>query len=336
LNLSCSTQFVPHLMLDIVAVFEALGVDFAAGASRTFCCGTYYRRTGKLESTNKQAAAVGRRVLAWGAPTQVNTRTQCTNTFGDIQRRRTFVEGLDEAVDHINHTDYLSFIDERLTELGDKVPRRKELSSKIIIHGHPTYSWIEERAKRDVAKVATHIPGVEVVGMLDRISIDSFCSTQPGDQIYERPKTREGVAFFRDELAAQAELWGADTLSPSHHHCLTIWAPYASNRVDVRHDVSQLAEALGVGHTDRYKAACQLGSIEEIVEQTRPMWSAWKMSEEKAFETAHAVFDPNWSTVGQCACGKSNTERCGHDSLIGVDVLTGSARRGRRAEKAQP
>ena len=41
LNMSCSTQYVPHLLLDTAAVLHALGVDFQAGAGRLVCCGTY-------------------------------------------------------------------------------------------------------------------------------------------------------------------------------------------------------------------------------------------------------------------------------------------------------
>jgi Fe-S oxidoreductase len=65
LNLSCSTQFVPHFMLDAVAVLDALGVNFTAGASKVFCCGTYFRRMGKLHGTTRLNAASTARMVAW-------------------------------------------------------------------------------------------------------------------------------------------------------------------------------------------------------------------------------------------------------------------------------
>jgi hypothetical protein len=104
-----------------------------------------------------------------------------------------------------------------------------------------------------------------------------------------------------------------------------MWQPFASDAVRVRHVISLLAEALDVAHPDRYQAASRLGDTDAIVEQTRPIWSQWGMTREKAFETARGMFDPAYQTVdSQCACGKGADERCGNGGgqhLISVDVL---------------
>jgi Fe-S oxidoreductase len=316
---------VPHLLLDAASVFHALGVNFQSGAGRLVCCGTYYRRTGKLEGTDRMNAANVARVMAWGAQTHVHICTQCVNTFSEISRRYEYDTGQSQG---LTHTQLLRFLDERLTALGDKVPWKKEVKTKILGHGHSTFSLIHDIAKRDVAKVARHIPGVEFVGFIDRISIDSFCDSEPGVPKRPWPKTREEVDAYRQELAMVAESWGADTISPSHQTCLQRWEPFSSERADVRHIVSILAEALGVGHVDRFKTASRLGDTAAIVDQTRPIWSAWGMAEERAAQVARDVFDPAYQTVNDlCACGKNATGACAHQDVISVDVLTGGARR---------
>ena len=325
LNMSCSTQFVPHLLLDTAAVLHALGVDFQAGAGRLVCCGTYYRRTGKFEGTDRMNAANVARAMAWGAQTHVHVCTQCVNTFSEISRRYEFETGQAQG---LRHMQLQRFLDERLTELGDKVPWKKEVKTKILGHGHSTYSLVHDTAKRDIQKLARHIPGVEFVGYIDRISIDSFCDSEPGVPKRPWPKTREEVDAYREELAMVAESWGADTISPTHQTCLQRWEPFASERADVRHIISIMAEALGVGNVDRFKAASFLGNTAAIVEQTRPIWSAWGMTEEHATKTARDVFDPAYQTIDDlCACGKNATGACEHNDTISLDVLKGTSRR---------
>jgi Fe-S oxidoreductase len=334
LNLSCSTQFVPHMMLDAVAVLEALGVNFTAGASKVFCCGTYFRRMGKLHGTERLNAAATSRMISWGANTAVHTCTQCMNTYSEMARREAYETGEESGVQHIQ---LLRFLDERLTELGDKVPWRAEVRARVVGHGHSDYSFVHDRAKQDVAAIARHIPGMEFVGYLDRIFADYICDTtlrvvgfsgevRKGaveDPAHAPPKTRDEVAARRRELASILNELGADTVSPQHQSCLQMWQPFASESVRVRNIVSLLAEALGVAHPDRYQAASRLGDTDAIVEQTRPIWSQWGMTREKAYETARAVFDPAYGVADMCGCGKSAGDRCGHDELIPIDVLKG-------------
>ena len=204
----------------------------------------------------------------------------------------------------------------------------KEVKVKVLGHGHSTYSLVHDTAKRGIQKLARFIPGVEFVGFVDRISIDSFCDSEPGVPKRPWPKTREEVDAYREELAMVAESWGADTISPTHQTCLQRWEPFSSERADVRHIISIMAEALGVGHPDRFKAASLLGNTAAIVEQTKPIWSAWGMNEEKASQVARDVFDPAYQTAQDlCECGKNAAGACGHKNMISVDVLKGTTPR---------
>ena len=336
-NMSCSTQFVPHLMLDSAAALQALGVSFVSGSGPKYCCGTYFGLSDdKFDRADRMNASNVARAISWGADTAVHLCTQCVNMYASRAQRHELETGEPQGVRHVQ---LLRFVDELLAELGDSIPWKQEVHAKVLVHGHEALH-VHEMAKRDVAKVAARIPGVEVVGVLDRTFVDDFCmpsfaSKQErtsesgvtiGGSYLPRPKDRAEVERYRVELAGIADSWGADTISPQHQTCLQMWEPFSSERVRVRHVMSLLAEALGVGHPDRYLAASRLGDVRAVVEQTRPIWSAWGMSEEEARERARRLFDPAYQTVGACGCGRGPGERCGHSGpqLVTIDVRKGA------------
>ena len=324
INMSCGTQGVPNLILDIASVMQALGVSFAAGAGRLFCCGTYYRRNGHYEQTQRMNAAANSRTVAWGAQTAIHMCTQCVNTFSEISARDQIEHGGEPQVEH---TQVMRFLVEKLDELGDRVPWKTEIKRKVLVHGHSSYSYVHHRAKMDVAAIAKRIPGIEFLGFVDRMSIDSFCDSEPGVPRRPKPKTRDEVETYRAELRDVAASWGADTISPSHQGCYKTWSRFSSEPVAVRHVVSLLADALGVGHPDRHQAAAHLGEPRDIVEQTRPIWTKWGLNEADALGIAQRTFDPSYSDADRCQCGKSRDQQCGHDDFITVDVLAGTTRR---------
>jgi Fe-S oxidoreductase len=321
-NMSCATQQVPHLILDTTSVLKALGVSFKAGAGRVYCCGTYYRRNANHAAAARMHDAVVRRNVEWGASTVVHMCTQCVNTFTEVAHRR-FVETGEAPVENVQ---LLRFIDERLEELGERVPWKKEVHAKVMSHGHANWSLIHDIAKRDVGAVARRIPGVEFVGPLDRTSVDSFCDTEPGSPLRPTPRNRNEVAAYRAELAEVARSWGADTISPSHQTCYLRWSPFASGEVAITHVLSLLAEALGVQHPNRHAEAMRLGSPEAVVAQNRAIWTAWGMTESKALDVASKAFNQAFGTVDLCACGRGAQGNCGHaQELIPVDILNSVA-----------
>lgn len=326
-NMSCGTQLVPHLMLDSAAVLQALGINFASGSGAAYCCGNYLGTRGEFDRLHRVNAANAARSVSWGATTAVHLCTQCVNTFGRLSKRRAFDTGEPEPLRHVQ---LLRFVDERLEELGDEIPWQQSVDAKVLVHGHQDWSYVHDIAKRDVGKIAARIPGVEVVGVLDRVFLDSatgFCDRTAGEGKRPPPRNRAEAEQYRVELARLVESWGADTISPQHQDCLRTWEPFASERVRVRHVMSLLAEALGVGHPDRYLAASRLGDTQAIVDQTRPIWSAWGMPEDRAYETARGMFDPVYRKAGSCnGCGRGPGERCEHSGvgLIGIDVINGA------------
>ena len=313
-NLSCGTQMHPHLMLDAVAVLRTLGVHLAAGSGTDFCCGGYFRiHHGERSGVHVAEKSIGP-ALARGASTHVSWCTQCVNNFTGVSTRRVAEGG--EATP-LRLVQYLDFLAEQLEELGDEVPWVRSVDRTVVVHGHVGESPVTTKAVHDVTRVLRLVPGVEVVGLLERTFMDDFCYTgdQPG-----YPTTPEEMQARRHEIAAIARSYGADTVSPQHQDCSRIWAPFASVDLAVRNAVSVVAEALGCDHPDRVQAAYLLGDPGAVVEQTRSIWTSWGLTEDQAREIANREYKPvATAKVLGCSCGRGS---CGRE-VVDIDVLQG-------------
>ncbi len=310
-NMSCGPMEVPHLLLNTVSVFDTLGVNYQAGAGRIVCCGTYYRGNRNTDAGYRMHDASVGRSVAWGAKTTVHWCTQCQNTFNEVARRRELA-ATDEP--RLRNVQLLSFLEERLLALGDRVPWKKRVAARVMVQGSDV-SPVHAAAKRKVADVLRLVPGVTVVGFTDL----------PDGQGKDAPRTAEGVRAKRAELAEIARRMGADTLSPQHHNGQKFWSRFSSETVAVRHTISILAEALGCERPDRYQAAHLLGDPDAVVAQLRPVWSTWGMTDEKAGLLARELFSPAYAAgPSRCTCGSETGCR---EGLISVDVLQGSVRR---------
>jgi hypothetical protein len=332
LSLSCSTQQAPNLLQDTVAVCEALGVDFVAAAGPGGCCGSpAVRLLQKGEVVGQQwVSAKARKLTRLGVTTNVNWCTGCQiNVTREMERRET-----EEGVRHpLREVQILTFLEERVRELGDRVPWKREVRRRVAAEGHWFGHDIHRTAQLATTRLLAMVPGVEVVGTYEGHSPGSPCAYRARHGIEERaphltdlvpePRTIDEVRERRERLADELNAMGADTVSCQHQDCHLLWSYYASERLSVVHGVSVLAEALGVRHPDRYQAAARLADPEAVLEQTRPVWTAWNMPEDEAREHAYELADPRFAARPTlCACGN---ERC-DEKVITVDVLTATIR----------
>ena len=323
LSMSCGTQAAPHLLLDTVAVCEALGISFYAAAGPAGCCGKPYaanRMDAVMESWSQQKTQFA---LDIGAREMVVWCTACQQNATTLAARRAVTKGVSHP---IRETQTLTFLAERVRAMGERVPWKREVPRRVLAEGHDRTSNVHANALRAEVELMSAIPGVSVVGIYDGFEPDSPCAGAAREESYgtwRRDETSEDIAEHRVILADMAAARGADTVACQHQGCHMAWGRYASDRLAVRHPVSILAEALGVDHPDRYQAASRLGDPREIVEQTRPVWTTWGLSDERALELAKLVADPRYAAgVTSCGCGKG--DGCA-ESLISIDVLTGKA-----------
>ena len=325
LSMSCGTQESPHLLLDTVAVCDALGISFVGAAGSAGCCGKPYLATGHIEAGEKWIWTKAQRARQAGAKVQVNWCTACEATVTVSAARRKVVEGVEHPV---RETQILTFLAERVEELGDAVPWKTDVPRRVLAEGHD-WSPVHASAWRANARLLNLIPGVDVVGRYDGFSDESPCggrARETSQGPWTAPKTPEEIMQRRDDLAEMVTSLGADSLACQHQGCHQIWSRYASDRLTVQHAVSTLAQALGCAHPDRYQAAVRVGDAREIVEQTRPNWESWGLTEERALAIATSqLADPRFAAgVTQCACGGEGGG-CS-EKLISLDVLTATIR----------
>jgi len=323
LLLGCGARGLPHLLLDSVAVLEALGVSFVAGAGQQFCCGNPYRPD-RLDAADRLTASSIDRMTAWGAKSLVHWCTACQLTFGawsrgddevwsggrsmPLQARR----GPQDAVENIHiHT----FIERRLRELGDRVAWKNEVRARVLVEGHPELTEVHDVARSTGARMLEHVPGVEVLGYVDPPAV----FTRPGSNCSNALTglTVHDVQRIRADLAAQARARGADTVSCQHHNCHRTWSRFASERLAVKQCVSIVAEALGVASPDRHQSFALLGDAEAVVEQAAPIWRSWGLTRDDAGALARDIFDPKYAEKPACPCG-GDISKCTEEPLVQV------------------
>ena len=326
LSMSCGTQESPHLLLDTLAVCDALGVTYVAAAGAAGCCGKPYVASGHEDIGEKWITKKMQRAVAMGAKAQVNWCTACQNTSELAAARRGVLDG---TVHPIREVQLLTYFEERLRELGDRVPWKAAPKRRVLAEGHIQYSPIHAEAGSANERLLALIPGVESVAFYDGFNAESPCggrARETSQGPWTAPKTTEEIKRRRVELAEMAAARGADTIACQHQGCHQIWGRYASDGLRVQHAVSILAEALGGAHPDRHQAAVRLATAEEVVAQTRPIWTTWGMSETEALGLAKSLADPRFAAgVTQCSCGREGGG-C-KESLIDIDVVTATARR---------
>jgi hypothetical protein len=234
------------------------------------------------------------------------------------------------GIEHpIREMQILAYLEENVRALGNRVAWKREVHRRVLAEGHREYSNVHAAAFEAEVRLLSLVPGVEVVGEFDG-SVDDLspCAgrSRPSWRGPWKPdSTEEEVQSRRARLADMAASYGADTVACQHQGCHQLWGRYASDRLAVRHAISILAEGLGSDHPDRAQAAMLLGDAAAVVEQTRPIWQTWGISESEALllarqHVAEGIFAMDPNTVG-CAAG----DGCTNEHLISIDVLRGTA-----------
>lgn len=332
LLLGCGARGLPHILRDSVAVLEALGVSFVAGAGQQFCCGNPYRPD-RLEAADRLSAASIDRMTAWGASTLVHWCTACQLTFSAWSSDSTtlWTGGLPDVPmrprgaprDHVDNVHIHTFIERRLRELGDRVPWKKTVPRRVLVEGHPELTGVHDVAMTTGAQMLALVPGVEVLGYVEAPT----AFTRPGSNCSNAltDLTVHDVQRIRADLARQARERGADTISCQHHNCHRTWSRFASDGLRVQQCVSIVAEALGVVSPDRYQSFAHMPDAEAIVERAQPYWRSWGLDRDDAVGLARRIFDPKYAERPSCPCG-GDVSKCTESPVLQIgSIVRGSA-----------
>src|ERR1051326_6623866 len=130
MNMSCGTQYSPHNSLETVNIFRALGVDVVAGLGRQYCCGKIYRVNAQDGSGERMTQASLDHFREWGASTAVHHCPSCQLVFREYANKHP------EAAPSLTNKHFSTFLEERLLELGDRVPWKKQVDARVLLEAY--------------------------------------------------------------------------------------------------------------------------------------------------------------------------------------------------------
>jgi Fe-S oxidoreductase len=291
LNFGCNVRQTPHLMREAVAVLEVLGVDFHAVAGQQFCCGKPYSNNGLKDAARGVVEASVRRMASYEPETAIQWCSACEMQFADVVIPEVGIEFQSDGL--------AAFLVDKIDELGDKVPWKKDLNVRAAIHGHLGEHRVRDAHPPVTIELLKRIPGVEFVELANTEALN-MCDNN-GLKI---------AAITSDEYkAAQRRLEdylaeiNANTLVTLYHSCTRELSKFASDRLPIRHFISLVADALGVSKPDRFSEYWRLGETEKVVEASRRNWESWDYTEAEAYKLAHRYFVPSYAVnAPDCPC----------------------------------
>jgi Fe-S oxidoreductase len=304
-NMSCGTQFAPHLSLETVNIFRALGVDVVAGLGRQFCCGKIYRVNDQSGAGERMSQASLDHFREWGASTAVHHCPSCQIVFSDYAAKNP------DAAPGLTNKHFSTFLEERLLELGDKVPWKKKVNARVLIeaYGFDTITPVHAEVANTAARIVRMVPGAEYMGVLEMPSQGAACLTLPSGLQLTTTLSPSEVSAMQDELRAQLRARGANVISPVDKFCQREWSKLSEDDLPVRHYLSIVAEALGCAEPDRFQKFWRMHDTSAVVEAARPYWSSWGMQQKTAEWLAVRQFDSSHTGVEpKCGCGGDSTK----------------------------
>ena len=281
LYLGCNILRTPDIAADVVAVFQALGLDFIAVAGVQFCCGITWDRFGDVAKGQNVSDNTIERLASYNSRVVVHWCPSCDVHFSDV------VTGRDAKTLPFAVTNAPAFLRD-LSQRG-LIPWRNATPGRMVLHSHrgrDGHETGQRRARADrenVSYLLQQLPGVRFLGSVDAPpEYDYDCG--PGS-LRERSRWLE----IRAALLAEARRLGADTLVTVSHACQREWCDAGDSTLAVRNYISLVAESLGCARTYESNTLGRLKQIEDpqaIVERTQANWSSHGLSEEQATEVA--------------------------------------------------
>lgn len=290
INFGCGLQLTPHLMLEMIDVLTALGVQVTTVAGPQWCCGMPVEEDRPGTSLGVTRASV-RHLARYQPTTTVQScgawwpQTAKVREAGDdvpfdlVALPEFIMTSLEHALDAVTWAD---------------VPTRRALVH-LKMQDAPPEVRVERAASlgavdRAIPEILRKIPTIDAVGDAEPPSIGRPCDTDDDDRSILSDLTPEENAQVLAEFAEQGSQADADLIVCAHHRCAQEWGKFSSDGMEIRHYISVLADAMGLARPDRYHTCWSLPSVDDIVDETAPAWRSWDLSRDEAASLATEIF----------------------------------------------
>jgi Fe-S oxidoreductase len=266
LYLGCNVLMTAHLAREVVRVFEAIGVSFAAVGGPQFCCGiVHYGHGDRAASTRLTGATIGK-FESFGAREIVMWCPSCNRHFDEV-----VLKELQPSFTITHATAYLA-------ARADKLPFRQKVAGRVALHAHSGRRQQEADAAAASALLRA-IPGLTVTGTVEDGELDYHCNNVTIERI--------GLARFkaiRFELAEEAAAQQAerDTVATIYHSCHREWSDLEVPGLAVRNYISLVSQSLGISEHDHYQEYRRRHDIDATVAAAREAWQSHGLTEQQA------------------------------------------------------
>jgi Fe-S oxidoreductase len=247
----CNVLRTPHIVLNVMDILDALGLDFDVVGGTAHCCGVYQFQEADLPTYERMGHRTFQRFGRSGASHVLTWCPTCTKNFDELEKD---AEAPSFDLSHISEFLVANLKVVKACFMAQQ-PRRR-----VVIHEHlgigATVSSIQ--------RLLSAVPNLELL----EIEQDSGFSYACGGQA---AKFKEREQAIHRRLVEGAVAAGADTIVTMYHSCHRALAgAEALHPVKVVNFTDVIAEALGRGgHPDYYQLYKRGGAMDEAVAAAR-------------------------------------------------------------------
>lgn len=247
----CNVLRTPHIVLNVMDILDALGLDFDVVGGTAHCCGVYQFQEADLPTYERVGHRTFQRFGRSGASKVLTWCPTCTKNFDELEQA---VEPASFDLGHVSE-----FLAANLEALKARFepdqPRRR-----VVIHEHLGIG----ATLASIADLLKAVPNLELVELPQDSGFSYACGGQAA-------KFKDREQAIHRALAEGAVAAGADTIVTMYHSCHRALAgAEAIYPLKVVNFTDVLAEALGRGgHPDYYRLYKKGGAMDEAVAAAR-------------------------------------------------------------------
>ena len=263
LYLGCNVLRTSHMIQTVMAIFDRLGVDYAALGGPTYCCGIQHHRRGQEASGERYAhhtielfqKMAPREVVMW-CPS-------CINFYDEVLQAELPFPTRHPAEFLLEHLDRFTF-----TERVD---------ARVAMHDHHKHP-VRRREGQAGRKLLSAVPGIELVDFEADTRWGLSCTPTLVDTMGADGVRAMALADLDRALSA-----GATHMAGIYHGCHRMHCGYEADRdITIEHYLTLFGRGLGIEFEDQFKKYTLMGDPERVLEAMTPCMAANGVDPERA------------------------------------------------------
>jgi Fe-S oxidoreductase len=246
----CNVLSTPHIILNVMDILSAIGVDYQVAGGVGYCCGAIHFIGGELDAAGKVTTNLFAKLAAFQPRTVLTWCPTCEMHLGET------VAGSDGHTFDVQHvSDFLAaHLDVLKARMSSPVPRR------IALHGHGGHPHISDNVRR----LFGAIPGLDVVELDDGGELGYSCNV---GGLLRIPSLQAEV---QARVWQQARAAGASELVDLYHGCHRLL--WDEEGLRIRNFTDLLVEAMGLpDHEDRFQRYREMPGVQQVIEAARDL-----------------------------------------------------------------